>query len=131
MIAFIHEVENIAEQYGLQITGLDVTDVTLMVRLEVMPSVFIHVYRNLKKNKLNMALVLTMFKRRLPSILFLIVTLQLTLSQNAFAYLDPGTGSYIFQVLVATIIGGLFTIKMHWQKIKNFFGNLISRKPEK
>jgi hypothetical protein len=56
MIAFIHEVENIAEQYGLQITGLDATDVTLMVRMEVMPSVFIHVYRNLKKNKLNMAL---------------------------------------------------------------------------
>jgi len=58
MIAFIHEVENIAEQYGLQITGLDATDVTLMVRMEVMPSIFIQVYRNLKKNKLNMALVL-------------------------------------------------------------------------
>ena len=40
MIAFIHEVENIAERYGLQITGLDVTDVTLILRMEVMPSVF-------------------------------------------------------------------------------------------
>ena len=58
MIAFIHEVENIAGQYGLQITGLDATDVTLMVRMEVMPSVFIQIYRNVKKNKLNMALVL-------------------------------------------------------------------------
>lgn len=58
MIAFIQEVENIAEQYGLHITGLDATDVTLRVRIEVMPSVFIHIYRNLKKNKLNMALVL-------------------------------------------------------------------------
>ena len=58
MIAFIHEVVNIAEQYGLQITGLDARDVTLMVRREVMPSVFIQVYRNLKKNKFNMALVL-------------------------------------------------------------------------
>ena len=54
MIAFIHKVENIAEQYGLQIIGLDATDVTLMVRMEV----FIHISRNVKKNKLNMALVL-------------------------------------------------------------------------
>jgi len=57
-----------------------------------------------------------MLKNKLLFFLFLIVTLQLTLSQNAFAYLDPGTGSYIFQVLVATFIGGLFTVKMHWQK---------------
>ena len=54
---YIHEVENIAEQYGLQITSLDATDVTLMVRMEIMPSIFIQIYRNVKKNKLNMALV--------------------------------------------------------------------------
>jgi len=72
-----------------------------------------------------------MLKRKPFSILFLVVTLHFTLLENAFAYLDPGTGSYIFQVLVATFIGGLFTIKMHWQKIKNFFGNLFSKKQEK
>ena len=60
--------------------------------------------------------------------LFLIAALQFTLSQNAFAYLDPGTGSYVFQVLVAAFIGGLFTIKIFWQKIKSFFSNLFSRK---
>jgi hypothetical protein len=69
-----------------------------------------------------------MLGRKLFYALFLIVALQVTLSQNAFAYLDPNTGSYIFQVLVATFIGGLFTIKMYWQKIKNFFSNLFSRK---
>jgi hypothetical protein len=57
--------------------------------------------------------------------------LQFTLSRNAFAYLDPGTGSYIFQVMVAVVIGGLYTIKMFWQKIKNFFSNLFSKKQEK
>lgn len=54
-----------------------------------------------------------MLKRKLFFVLFLIFTMNLSLSQNAFAYLDPGTGSYIFQVLVATFIGGLFTIKMY------------------
>ena len=72
-----------------------------------------------------------MLKRKLSSILFLVVTLHFTVLETAFAYLDPGTGSYVFQVLVATFIGGLFTIKMHWQKIKNFFGNLFSKKQEK
>jgi hypothetical protein len=47
---------------------------------------------------------------------------------QAHAYLDPGTGSYIFQVLVATIIGALFTVKIFWQKIKNFFSNHLPKK---
>jgi len=46
-----------------------------------------------------------MSKKKNPFILFSVVALQILFSQNAFAYLDPGTGSYIFQVLVATFIG--------------------------
>ena len=42
-------------------------------------------------------------------------------STNAYAYLDPGTGSYILQVLIAAIVGGLFAIKPFWTKIKSFF----------
>jgi hypothetical protein len=72
-----------------------------------------------------------MLRRKLFYDLLLIVALQLTLSQNAFAYLDPGTGSYIFQVLIATFIGGLFTIKMYWKKIKILFENIFSKKQEK
>jgi len=56
------------------------------------------------------------------------IVVQMLLPQAAFAYLDPGTGSYFFQVIVATIVGGLLTIKMFWQKIKNFFINLFSKK---
>ena len=56
------------------------------------------------------------------------VAIQLICLQDAFAYLDPGTGSYVFQVLVAAFIGGLFTIKIFWQKIKNFFSNHFSKK---
>ncbi|MGO9139576.1 MAG: hypothetical protein ACLQBC_18175 [Syntrophales bacterium] len=63
--------------------------------------------------------------------LFLITALQVTLSQDAFAYLDPGTGSYVFQVSIAAFLGGLFTIKIYWQKIKDFFINLFSKKREK
>jgi len=69
-----------------------------------------------------------MLGRKLFYRLFLIVALQLILSQNAFAYLDPGTGSYIFQVVVAILIGGIFVIRTFWQKIKKFFSNLFSKK---
>ena len=37
------------------------------------------------------------------------------------AYLDPGTGSFIFQMVIASIIGGLYTIKTYWRNIIKFF----------
>lgn len=54
---------------------------------------------------------------------FLICTIFL---EKAYAYLDPGTGSYLLQMVVAGLIGGLFAIKVFWKKIKSFFKNLFS-----
>ena len=58
MTGFIDEIETIADKYGLKISSIDVTDVTVMIRLELLPSIFIQVYRNFKRDKLNMALIL-------------------------------------------------------------------------
>ena len=49
-------------------------------------------------------------------------------TQKAEAYLDPGTGSYIFQILIAGIVGGIFVIKQFWNKITAFFKTLFSTK---
>lgn len=43
-------------------------------------------------------------------------------SQQAAAYLDPGTGSIILQGIVAAVAMAGFTIKTYWYKIKGFFG---------
>jgi hypothetical protein len=43
------------------------------------------------------------------------------------AYLDPGSGSYLLQLLIAGILGSLFVVRASWDRIKGFFGNLISR----
>lgn len=43
-------------------------------------------------------------------------------SEVALAYLDPGTGSFIIQALVATIAGVAVTLRLYWGKIKAFFG---------
>ncbi len=37
------------------------------------------------------------------------------------AYLDPGSGSYLLQILIATFVGGLFALRASWGKLGNFF----------
>jgi hypothetical protein len=58
MIDLIHDIFNIADRYGLKIVNIDTTDVTLMARIEIIPTTYMQIYRNLKKDKLNMALIL-------------------------------------------------------------------------
>ena len=36
-------------------------------------------------------------------------------------YVDPGSGSYIIQVIVAAVLGAGFWIKTSWYRIKSFF----------
>lgn len=42
-------------------------------------------------------------------------------------YLDPGVGSYIFQILIAGTVAGLFAIKLFWGQIKTFFKKLFEK----
>jgi len=58
LIDLIHDIFNIADRYGLKVANIDTTDVTLMARIDILPTIYIQIYRNLKKDKLNMALIL-------------------------------------------------------------------------
>ncbi len=57
-------------------------------------------------------------------ILALTLLISIVFAPNAHAYMDPGTGSFVFQVIIASAIGGLFVIKSSWGKIVNYFKNL-------
>lgn len=46
----------------------------------------------------------------------------------AHAYLDPGTGSYFFQILIAGLLGTLFFLKSTIKKLRKFFENIFSNK---
>lgn len=46
------------------------------------------------------------------------------------AYLDPGSGSYLLQLLIAGILGSLFVVRASWDRIKGFFANLFSHKED-
>jgi hypothetical protein len=39
-----------------------------------------------------------------------------------FFYLDPGSGSFIVQMLIAGFLGAGLAITIFWKKIKSFFG---------
>jgi len=43
-----------------------------------------------------------------------------TIVQPAYGYLDPGSGSFILQLLIGGGIAALYTIKTYWGKITSF-----------
>ena len=45
-------------------------------------------------------------------------------------YIDPGTGSLIIQVAIASAISGLFMLKLFWGRVKLFVGKLLGRHQE-
>ena len=51
-------------------------------------------------------------------------------AQNAQAYLDPGTGSFIFQILIAGALGIMLVVKSSWLRIMAIVNKLFGKKRE-
>jgi len=47
------------------------------------------------------------------------------------AYLDPGSGSILLQLLIAGILGAFLVLRSSWGKVKAFFSRLFSRDVDK
>lgn len=45
----------------------------------------------------------------------------LSLSANAFAYLDPSTGSMVLSVIVGIFASIALALKTYWYKLRNLF----------
>ena len=48
---------------------------------------------------------------------------------TAYAYLDPGTGSFILQMLIAGLLGAILYVRLAWDRTRQFFARLFSRRP--
>jgi hypothetical protein len=59
---------------------------------------------------------------RLTRIKLLSFCLLITVSINAEAYLDPGTGSMMLQVILGGIAAIGVAIKLYWHKLRVFLG---------
>lgn len=68
-------------------------------------------------NKLKSAAYLT-------ALVFLLI---LTDSRSAYGYIDPSTGSYFLQILLAGLLGGLFALKVYWRNVKNYLSRMFSK----
>ena len=44
------------------------------------------------------------------------------------AYLDPGSGSFLIQLLIAGVVGAGFLIRAYWKKIKGLFNRSEAKK---
>jgi hypothetical protein len=49
-------------------------------------------------------------------------------AEPAFAYVDPASGSYFFQFLLAAVLGGLVAVKLSWRRLKGKLISLFSTK---
>jgi hypothetical protein len=67
-------------------------------------------------------------KEHISTLIILGALLALIPSSAAWAYIDPGTGSYMLQILLAFFLGALFALKMFWKNVKSFLGHLFSRR---
>lgn len=60
----------------------------------------------------------------------LLIALFICLSTPAFAYLDPGTGSMILQVIIGAVAAALVSIKLAWRRINDVIALVFRRKPK-
>ncbi len=67
-------------------------------------------------------------KKALLNLIFLAGVYTMIFPPKAHAYLDPGTGSYLLQVVAAVFFAGIFAVKTWWSEIKRIITGLFSRK---
>ncbi|MDY6913383.1 MAG: hypothetical protein SVT52_02855 [Planctomycetota bacterium] len=65
----------------------------------------------------------------LSGLVTLALLVLLIFARPAYGYIDPGTGSFVIQVLLGTALGCLLAVKMFWRQLKGFVKRLFGRKP--
>ena len=56
------------------------------------------------------------------------VIIHTTSVSEAYAYLDPGTGSVAIQALIGALVGVGITLKIYWYKIKEKISDVSKKK---
>lgn len=56
------------------------------------------------------------------AVLVLLVLPWLTAPKAAYAYLDPGTGSILLQIIIGGVAGVGVVAKLYWHRLRGLFG---------
>jgi hypothetical protein len=55
----------------------------------------------------------------------------LSVTQSAHAYIDPGTGSYVLQTLLAILFAAAYATNIYWRHLIGFFrGRFGQKRPD-
>jgi len=61
------------------------------------------------------------------ALLTIVVVAMLACPPAARAYIDPGTGSFVIQGIIAAVVGAGVAVKLYWSRIK---ATLTGRQPD-
>jgi hypothetical protein len=62
------------------------------------------------------------------TVLFFSFFILILFTRESQAYIDPGSGSYVLQLIVASFFAIVFTLKVFWRNIKAFFSGAGGKK---
>lgn len=61
-----------------------------------------------------------LLRRGVASYLAILTACIAAFPSAAYAYLDPGTGSMILQLIIGGVAGAMVVLKLYWHKLKQF-----------
>jgi len=64
------------------------------------------------------------YRQGILPLIFGISLLHVFTISDAYAYIDPGTGSLVIQVILGALVGVGITVKIYWYKLKGFISNI-------
>lgn len=64
---------------------------------------------------------------RFLNIALLVFIFHTAFTSDAAAYLDPSSGSYALQILLAFLLGGIFFVKSSWRKVNAKIRDLFKK----
>ena len=68
-----------------------------------------------------------MLKTPFFPLMSIVLLLLLLFERPAEAYIDPGSASYLFQLLAGALLGGLFLLRTYWNRVVTTLRSLVSR----
>ncbi len=64
------------------------------------------------------------YKQGILPLIFGISLLHVFTISDAYAYIDPGSGSLVIQIIIGALVGVGITVKIYWYRLKGFISNI-------
>ncbi len=64
---------------------------------------------------------------RLMHVTMLAVLTSIAFHGTAYAYIDPGTGGMLLQLLLGGVAGGLVIVRLYWQRLREIMARMLGR----